>query len=237
MKIALCLAGQPRGYKIAYDYVKKNLLDKYDVDVFIHTWANPVYSPFDVIDLYQPKCYSVETPPFDKDLINAKFTNTPDAKKWPPFATVSSYYSIFQSSLLKIGVELETKPYDYVVKSRFDYALNGVIPFQFLMPGHRMLFVPDCRMVPTKDFGNDQFAFGTSETMNDYMSTYLHMEKFYNQGVTMIGEDMLWANCKMHGLIGDNLMYVNMNNPFPPGPYNGTPHSLVRDDMDLWKGL
>jgi hypothetical protein len=51
----------------------------------------------------------------------------------------------------------------------------------------------------------------------------------------MIGEDMMSANLKRAGLVGERLQYVDMNNPFPPGPYNGTPHSLIRDDMDLWK--
>ena len=38
MKIALCFSGQPRSYEKGYEYYKKNLLDHYDVDVFIHTW-------------------------------------------------------------------------------------------------------------------------------------------------------------------------------------------------------
>ena len=38
MKIALCLSGQARSFEQGYEYYKKNLLDHYDVDVFIHTW-------------------------------------------------------------------------------------------------------------------------------------------------------------------------------------------------------
>jgi hypothetical protein len=45
----------------------------------------------------------------------------------------------------------------------------------------------------------------------------------------MNAEDMLSANLKYHSLIGDRLLYVDMKNPFPPGPKNATPHSLIRE--------
>jgi hypothetical protein len=61
------------------------------------------------------------------------------------------------------------------------------------------------------------------------------MDQYYNNGEPMIGENMLSANLKRAGLVGQRLTYVNMNNPFPPGKYNATPHSLIRDDMELWK--
>ena len=99
------------------------------------------------------------------------------------------------------------------------------------------LYIPNCRMVPSRDFGNDQFAFGSSSVLTEYMSTFLYMDQFYNAGCTMIGEDMLSANLRRSGLIGDRLVYVDMRNPFPPGKYNGTPHSLIRDDTELWKAL
>jgi hypothetical protein len=61
------------------------------------------------------------------------------------------------------------------------------------------------------------------------MTTYIFMDHFYDQGSIMNAEDMLSENLKYHGLIGENLIYVNMNNPFPPGPKNATPHSLIRE--------
>ena len=36
----------------------------------------------------------------------------------------------------------------------------------------------------------------------------------------------------MYDLYGDYLEYVNMDNPFPPGEFNGTWHSLIRDDCE-----
>ena len=38
MKVALCLSGQMRGYLKAYPSVKKNIIDVFNPDIFIHTW-------------------------------------------------------------------------------------------------------------------------------------------------------------------------------------------------------
>lgn len=39
-RIALCLFGQMRTYETCYKYLKRNVLDELDPDVFIHTWKN-----------------------------------------------------------------------------------------------------------------------------------------------------------------------------------------------------
>lgn len=232
MKIAVCISGQPRSYEKGYEYMKRNLLDHYNCDIFIHTWHNKVYKSKDVINLYKPVESLVENP-LSKSFYDNKYTNTPNAAGWPPHATVSMFYSVFQSLLLKTKYELLFDKYDWVVKTRFDYAINGVIPFSQLDKNN--LYIPNCRMVPTHDFGNDQFAFGSNKVMTEYMSTYLHMDQYYNAGEPMIGENIMSANLKRAGLVGQRLVYVNMNNPFLPGKYNATPHSLIRDDMELWK--
>ena len=231
MKIALCLSGQPRSFKQGYEYHKKNLLDHYDVDVFIHTWVD---SPDlqELAELYNPVVMMVEPKPagdFDE-----RFTNTPNPIAHPPRFTVAMLYSIFKSCELKTTHELSERfVYDWVIKSRTDYALNVKLPFEEL--DNTKLYMPNCRMVPTRDFGNDQFAFGGSDVMNKRMAIYQNMEHFYDQNVTMIGEDMLKAQLYETNLHGENLIYVNMNNPFPPGEFNGTWHSLIRDDCAEWK--
>src|SRR5208283_5124286 len=107
-----------------------------------------------------------------KDEINSKYIRTPDAKEFPPFNTVSMYYSMFQSCLLKTKYEIENKRYDWVIKSRSDFALNGKIPFENMESNK--LYVPSDRLTPQHDFANDQFAVGSSSVMNKYMSTWLN---------------------------------------------------------------
>lgn len=229
MRIALCFSGQARAFKQGYEYYKRNLLDHHEVDVFIHTWN--FSGVRELYNLYQPKSMRVDYP-FAVDFAE-KYTNSaPDKKKWPAKNVVSSFYSIFMSCLEKTNMEIKTRQYDWVIKSRTDFALNRTLPFDEFEKSK--LYIPNCRMVPTRDFGNDQFAVGTSYVMNKYMSTYMYLDTYYNAGFAMIGEDMMKANLLHNCLAGDNLVYMDMNHPFPPGPHNGTPHSLIRDDYEQW---
>jgi len=222
MKIALCFSGQARAFEKGYEYYKRNLLDHYDVDVYIHTWKFPDEDK--LTELYKPVKIHTQVPPLG-DFDN-KYTNTPNAEKHPPRFTYRMLYSTYVCSHLIEG------DYDWVIKARTDYALNVVIPFNEL--DNNQLYVPNCRMVPERDFGNDQFAFGSKKTMMDYMLTYINIDKYYDAGNQFIGEDLMRANLHEHNL---RLTYVDMNNPFPPGNYNGSWHSLIRDDIEQWKKL
>ena len=230
MKIALCFSGQPRSYEKGFEYYKKNLLDHYDVDVFIHTWDTDDMDWFGYASLYKTGHYQITRP--IPDSVDEKYTNTPDASKWPPRFTVSALYSTFRSMMLKIDQEVKTQQYDWVIKTRSDFALPVKIPFEQLDPN--MLYMPPCRTKAFGDWlGNDQFAISSSDNMNRYMSTYLHMDRYYKSGVQMIGEEMLRATLTETKLT-NKIQYLNMPEPFPPGPRNGTPHFLIRDDVEQW---
>ena len=41
MKIAICISGQARNFKQSYNGLKSYFLDKYDCDVYFHTWKTP----------------------------------------------------------------------------------------------------------------------------------------------------------------------------------------------------
>ena len=230
LKIACCISGQPRSYKIGHEYIRKNLLDVYDVDVFFHTWKNNNIDFSDLVNLYNPKKYVIDQPL--ENIFDKKYTRIP-SKKFPAYFTVSAFYSIYTANELKKDYEKKNNFfYDWVIRIRFDYALNAEPDFTILE--NDKLYIPNCRMVPERNFGNDQFAIGTSKIIDDYSSTYLNLDDYYNQGLVMIGEEMLKANLLKHSLVGDKLVYVDMNNPFPPGPHNGTWHSLIREDYENW---
>lgn len=238
MKIALCLSGQPRGLRKAFEYVHRNLLSQYDVDVFCHLWYKPEQMPvmqdyyYFVADNYKPVALQWE-PEWSSE-VGDKYPRIVNSF-YPAHFTLSFYYSLYQANKLKQITESEdNSKYDWVVRSRYDLALNFVIPFADL--DNRKLYVPADRTTPAHDFCNDQFAFGSSEIMDKYSSTHLYIDEFYNAGCLINGEDLLQRNLYKHGLIGDNLVYVDMHNPFPPGKYNGNWHSLVRDDIESWKG-
>ena len=118
------------------------------------------------------------------------------------------------------------------IRSRFDFAINARIPFDRFE--NNRLYIPNCRMTPAHDFGNDQFAFSSSENMNMYASAFDFIDYHYDRGTQMMCEDLMSENWKHFGLVGHNLAYCDINHPFPPGPYNGTPHSLLREDFEQW---
>lgn len=233
MKVALCLSGQARSVKEGYEFVKKNLLDVNDVTVFCHVWDSPNVEL--VSELYKPEVLVVEKP-IDPDL--SKYTRVPPPQpnwkvKNPALSTYAQLYAINKCNELKsIYEEQDGFKFDWVIRSRFDFALNTQIPFELL--DNNKLYIPNCRRVPTRDFGNDQFALSSSDNMNKYSETFNNIDKFYDNGTIMMCEDMMSENWKLNGLVGENLVYMDMNHAFPPGPYNGTWHSLIREDFEKW---
>ena len=151
-------------------------------------------------------------------------------------AAMSTYcqlYSILKCNNLKKEYEQQNNmKFDWVIRTRFDFAINGRIPFNQI--DNSKLYIPNCRMTQARDFGNDQFAFSSSDNMDKYSETFSYLDKFYDAGTTFMCEDMMSENWKLHNLVGDNLIYVDVNHPFPPGKYNGTPHSLIREDFHKW---
>ena len=233
MKIALCLSGQPRSVAKGYEFVQKNLLSRNDVTVFIHAWSGEEVNH--AIELYKPERYKID-PALTNDL--SKYTNVPPPQpnwkvKDPARSTWNQLYAVYQCNKLKSMYESDNDmKFDWVIRSRFDFALNTTIDFKHL--DNTKLYIPNCRMTPNRDFGNDQFAFSSSENMDKYSETYNHLDEFYDSGIQMMCEDMMSANWKLHNLVGENLVYCNMDHAFPPGQYNGTWHSLIREDFEKW---
>jgi len=232
MKIALCLSGQPRSVKQGYEFVKKNILDGNDVTVFCQVWEA---DGAEDIEVYKPEVVLMEKS-LNTDL--SKYTNVPPPQpnwkvKDPARSTWNQLYALKVANTLKSVYEQnENMKFDWVIRNRYDFAINVKIPFAEL--DNSKLYIPNCRQVPNRDFGNDQFAFSSSENMDKYADTYTHLDRFYDSGIQMMCEDMMSANWKEKGLVGENLVYCNINHPFPPGAYNGTWHSLIREDFEQW---
>jgi len=124
-KIALCLSGQARSWRESYPFLKKNLLDIHDVDIYYHTWVEKGSTDYIVgmDELYKPLGSRFNTP-FNKDNINAKYPRVA-SPNFPACNTYSMFYSIFMANLIRKENEIDrNKKYDIVIRSRFDYALN-----------------------------------------------------------------------------------------------------------------
>lgn len=229
-KLALCLSGQPRSYFQGYQYIRKNLLSVYDVDTFVHSWKND--NMFVQMRIYDEikAIYSPIFSLFDKPLegsVNSDLT-VPNASHPANFCT-SMFYSIHKSDHFRILSELFlNKSYDFVIRSRFDFALNKQIDFSKLEKG-KVYVSKD-----TEDSNallNDQFAIADPETMKIYSSTYLFLRQHYNKGVQLCGHAMLEAQLNMFGTPVER---IDIDHPFENGKYNIGKHSIIRDDMEKW---
>ena len=157
MKIALCITGQPRSFEKGYEYHYKNIIENNDVDVFIHTLKSPNLN--ELIDLYKPKGSMIEES-VNPDL--SKYTSVTTSTKLEGkslhYQHMLSCMQLRKCNQLKVKEEVKNKfVYDWVIRSRFDFAINVRIPFEEL--NNNKLHIPNCRMTPARDFGNDQFAF------------------------------------------------------------------------------
>lgn len=222
MKIALCLSGQPRGLTKAYDYVKRNLLDNHAVDVFCHTWSNSNT----ITELYSPVAIQEDHP----SLISVSDTyTTRDPINHPARNTFCFFYSIMEADRLR---RESGREYDIVIRSRYDFAVARNIDFSQFDPSK--IWVPLVKIpMPEGFLCTDQFAFSSSKNMELYSDVYNHIHKYYEDGVPINGEDLLSHHMRRKAI---EVSYVDMHDPFFGGKYNYGPHSLVRDDMEEWRG-
>lgn len=234
MKIAICFAGQARSFDKSFQYYEKNLLNYFDCDIFLHTWKSDSLKDNVLLDMYKPKSYSIE-PPLDSMVINSKYTRI-DHPNWPAFSTISSFYSIFKSNCLRLDYETNNMVgYDWIIKTRFDFAWNFTPPLKEL--NKDFLYLPKEGWYDNTNkrlHVNDQIAFGSPYYMNKYMSTYYNLDTFYKNGIKINGEHLLGENIHYNNITLEELKFFDFNPPFTPGKYNATPHCLIRDDVETW---
>jgi len=140
MKVALCLKGQPRNYIKGYDHIKREILDKYDVDVFAHCWwdkskINQPYStapwasgnykieegiPEKLYELYKFIAITFESP---KTFIAQRPYNIPRDPEKSFDSYKSNYYS--QNKVLSLVRDHEkiNGEYDWLIITRYDIGI------------------------------------------------------------------------------------------------------------------
>jgi hypothetical protein len=250
MKIALCLSGQPRALEEGFRYWKNNLLDRYEVDVFVHSWDS--HSNAQVLELYSPKAYLFEDYKFSPEHDKIYEKNCVHESSLPRYS-LSQFYTIFKSRNIKIEYEISNKvTYDWVIKGRFDYALN--LDLKFNERDNSFVYLPIRRYLRannTYEYGFcDLFAFGPSDLMNKYMSVFEHIEKFSRKRrFKFYGEHLLSSTLIETGLRNhygypeyeeEKVRYVHMQDPFiglPERDGKKWVYSLIRlshEPRDFW---
>ncbi len=115
MGIAICISGDSFNYKEGYNWLKENYLDKYNCDVYIHTWDN-LNNIEEIIKLYTPKSFYTQPPiPFDYNNLelNQILNNL--------YSTHSSYNLIRESN----------NDYDHIIHIKFGEIIYNNTPEKF----------------------------------------------------------------------------------------------------------
>lgn len=149
MKIALLLHGLTRRYDISYPFIKKNIIDNLNADVFISCWENQVkeeninkgdnFPLQGLIDLYKPKAFDFEiyTDEREKSFCGESFGNKFAKQQvhyknsWNRF--FAFYYKVWKANELKKEHEQKNNfEYDVVIKWRTDIFIKDAIDIKFI---------------------------------------------------------------------------------------------------------
>lgn len=209
MKIALCLSGQPRYLDDGYNQIYNNLLSKYDIDVFVHTWwdETEIGKKFvlseklkygreckieedtldKIIRYYKPKIFYNET--------QKKFNIYEDVNYGllNPISPYSMYYSIMKSNQIKSMYELDKEfKYDLVIRCRFDIMFKTFNLDLNNLDSNLIYVSGEIDSNGQKNTPNDQFAISSSANMDYYSDLYSNLEKYKLLGFkNFIGEELL----------------------------------------------
>ena len=135
-KIAIQLFGHLRTYKKCFPALKKHLLNKYNCDIFIHTWdtidhntktwhknkcknAIEKVNKNEIVSLYHPKTIKIE-----KQISNNLGVLTANNRQISILGITSMFYSMQQVNELRRQYEIENSvKYDFVICLRPDILL------------------------------------------------------------------------------------------------------------------
>ena len=191
MKIAMTISGQPRQYAAGFLECKKWFLDKYDIDVYLHSWIDKKFYKYDffdegklqntytadentyseILELYKPKDYLFEKA-INFDATDIKGSNNQRLNsQLGMWMSLKRAWDLLEESGIK---------YDYVIRTRFDLQFtdhviescplisnitqldpNQVNLFDYHNDNHRKLNV------------NDLFAIGGYDVMKVYHNLFI----------------------------------------------------------------
>jgi hypothetical protein len=191
MKIALCLHGlfsstqdqNSSGFD-GHQHIKKHILDKGDVDVFVHSWEE---DKSDLIEgMYNPKQMVFEEQRDFSDIVKERGLDLLEGCPRSPQSVLSHIYSV--SEVMKLPFQSNQR-YDVVVKARFDL---GRINRNTSGPGLGNPYPVQCiNFNPNVEADKlynanwnhfhmgpaDMWFYGSEQTMNHFKNLYQTLEE------------------------------------------------------------
>lgn len=148
---------------------KSNLLDRYDVDVFISTWDSP--NVYNLVKLFNPIAFDIEdytiqfTKKF-KDIVKEdEFKLETNANL---VSACAMWYKTMRVNQLAINHIKWFGEYDIVIKTRPDIIIEQ--PIEFIKPNINTIYIP--KGWDWSEGIGDLMAYGDVKTMNDYCTLF-----------------------------------------------------------------
>ena len=191
MRVALLLSGKFRNSYVPFYYLEKNLLSKYNPDVFIdYSYIDSddiECDKSDLINLYNPKFISFEqTPSFVNESIQM-VSDCEVAIESNTSTIFNMWWGIYKVNELKRKYEEDNGfKYDIVIRTRFDIE---VLEEVHLRNWNDNVFIPIGS--DHRDGINDFLAYGASHSMDYYCSTFKHLVKYIKDGEIIHPERLL----------------------------------------------
>lgn len=202
MKIGVLLCGQARYFRETYDSIRKQILEVYHPDLYIHTWSSTddtfEAAPWnklgpiritkediaEYIRLYNPIKYQVD------QSISALEPADPGRTSAPQTRTNFTSYA----TSLKRCYSLVDKPYDAFIVLRSD-----AIPVVFPPPSQTHILVWD-RLAPRNDVLDVIVCSVPSRYMDVYASLVEFLDTYYRKGYSFNYEELYHAHFTEQGL-------------------------------------
>ncbi len=201
LRAAICISGQLRTYKQCFDNLKRNIIDKFDSDVFIQTWDEVGASHKESHDkkemvngeilmkMYNPKKLIIEKQPENASdvLFGKKVPNS--LKEIQPIhyrSALSMFYQIYSCNDLAIQYAKDNHiNYDIVIRVRPDSMFLEPIPSYLLkqvISSKNIVFFADYA-IRRRYQVCDKFAFGDIEGMKKYSNVWNEIEEHWKDPI------------------------------------------------------
>lgn len=206
-KVAVCFAGLPRLIPETEQSWRK-FIEKYNADVFIHTWlvdhASRELVNKQIVNVLQP--HQLVTEPAKK-LNIALYQDRIYPHRSEPKNVLSMWYSIRESINLCLTYSKSTDTnYDIICRARMDWLCNDLELFQ----NDDAVTVPDDPGLSGHKFKyrnvtytahNDQFGYGKPEYMAVYADTFNQIPMLYaKEWMGFCSELFLTSNLMGHNI-------------------------------------
>ena len=118
MKVAIAISGLPRKVEEGYNQFWKQIIEKYNTDVYLHFWEDEEYEK--ILSLYSPKKYISEKPFSFADYVNGLEADESLSRPTKPYDVAGNFRGFPMFHGWQKVCELIEGDYDYVIRGRYD---------------------------------------------------------------------------------------------------------------------